>query len=117
MIVATRAEYARILEPLGWEIYDYEPPNINNPPSIVVGRCTINFRANHLALLRTTIWLIGRRLGDQESSVELDVGADKAFGILRAAGVLDSMTPTISTIADLNYPSYRIDCLTGDDIC
>jgi hypothetical protein len=42
---------------------------------------------------------------------------DTAIELVRSVASVTALSPTIRTIAELSYPAYRIDCVTGQGVC
>jgi hypothetical protein len=73
--------------------------------------------AGQLFTITNPVWTIGRRLGDAEAALELDHMTDTAIELVRSVASVTALSPTIRTIAELSYPAYRIDCVTGQGVC
>lgn len=108
---------ADTLKVSGWDVLAYEPLTLNTTPCYVVGRPNVDFNGNALAEMRVPIWAMGRRLGDEESSMELDRGLDVALDLLSAVSVVRGVFQTMATFDVLTYPAYRIDVVLGHGLC
>lgn len=116
MINETRQLIADALKPSGFEVWHHEPSDVTSVPCIVIGRPSMEVSGN-LYTISCPVWILGRRIGDQDSAIELDTVTDRAIELLRAEAVVTALTPLIRTVAELTYPAYRIDCVTGQGMC
>lgn len=116
MITASRQLLRAALTPIGWDVYDVEPSTVDLVPCIVIGRPAMEIAAN-LYVINNPVWVIGRRMGDEDAAHELDEVADRAMELLRAATMVTALQPGTRSIAENTYPAYRIDCVTGQGVC
>jgi hypothetical protein len=116
MITESRQLLRAALTPIGWDVYDVEPSNVDLVPCVVVGRPSMEIQASFYTITHP-VWVIGSRLGDEDAAHELDEVTDRAVELLRAATVLTVLQPGMRAIAENTYPAYRIDCVTGQGVC
>jgi len=116
VIIETRELLADALAPVGWDVHRFEPSSVDVVPCVVVGRPSMEIAAN-LYTITNPVWVIGRRMGDEDSALELDAVTDRAVNLLRSAATVTMLTPALRAIAESTYPAYRIDCVTGQGVC
>ena len=117
MLAEIRSALAEICQPCKWDVWQYEPTDVNTVPCVVIGRPSLVAAPRPLYSMTVPVWTIGRRLGDLDSAVELDEITDHILALLNAAGTVVSILPEYRTVADFSYPAYHIDCAVGDDLC
>lgn len=99
------------------ETWDYLPDDPNMVPCYVVAKPTL---AINVQLVEATIpvWVIGRRMSDEDSQRQLDALADKAIALLQGSDVaVVRVEPGIATIGEASYPAYIVTCAIGARIC
>src|SRR5262245_3590497 len=118
MIVESRALSAAALVPGGWEVHATEPSSVYSTPCLVVGRPSLVV-TGQLYTITNPVHVIGRRMGDEDAAAELDATTDKAMELLRRGAPVQivAVFPTLHTVAESTYPSYQIDCVTGQGQC
>lgn len=116
MIIETRTLLAEALASIGWDVHRFEPASVELVPCLVIGRPSMEI-AQNLYTITNPVWVIGRRMGDEDAALELDEVADQAVNLLRAAAHVTMLTPALRAIAESTYPAYRIDCVTGQGVC
>lgn len=120
MIIETRQLLADALRPIDWDVWMFEPSDVASVPCFVVGRPAFVVEGTgqgNLYTITNPVWVIGRRMGDEDAETELDVFADEAVEALKPVAAITALLPTIRLIADVSYPAYRIDCVTGQGRC
>lgn len=94
----------------------YAPDDVTLLPCLVVGAPTVReSRTPGVSTLSLPVYVLGRRLGDDDSQAELDTEADLALSVLggsksRQSGSATlrcvSATPGVTTVAGADVPTY-----------
>ena len=105
-----------VRERTGLETYGYLPDDVAHLPCHVVGRPTMReFNTKGVMTLTLDVTLLGRRISDEDSQMELDVLADQLFVVLggtRSVKVDDShlrctlVLPGTVLVAGQEHPAY-----------
>jgi hypothetical protein len=116
VIIEARHLLAEALASIGYVVWDFEPANLPEVPAVVVGRPSMEV-LNPLFTITCAVWVVGRRNADRDAVDELDVLTDSAVALIRKVAVVTAISPAVRTVAELTYPAYRIDCVTGQGSC
>jgi hypothetical protein len=105
-----------VREKTGLPTYGYLPDDVAHLPCHVIGRPSMReFDTKGVMTLTLDVTLLGRRISDEDSQMELDVLADQLFialGGTRSVKVDDShlrcelMLPGTVIVAGLECPAY-----------
>ena len=119
MIAEVREALRDIVKPAGWDVYTFLPDDVNRVPCVVVGQLSMDVDAQ-LYAATAPVYVVGRRLGDEDSQSELDNTVDRVVELLGMYGQQVAVThfePVARVIAGQSYPAYRIDVAVGFSIC
>lgn len=117
MITEFRQTIMELLTGSAWPVYMYEPDDVASVPLIVVARPTVD---QDLQLYTATVPVIvvGRRDGTEDAQSELDAATSQtAYQLSSPDANVAHIEPTITSIAELTYPSYRITVQMGTVQC
>src|SRR5262245_59995512 len=101
MIVESRERLAGALAPLEWEVRTYEPSDVVEVPCVVVGRPTMAVEGTgqgSLFTITNPVWVMGRRLGDEDSVAELDAVTDQTLELVGTVSTVVNVLPTVRTV-------------------
>ena len=116
-IVPFRAMVTKLLRTEGTlPVYGYLPDDVAHLPVYVVGRVSINESGTPAVMtLSLDVYLLGRRISDEDSQAELDAYGDELFDLLggtRAVKVDDQairctvLTAATVTVAGTEIAAY-----------
>jgi len=114
MIATMRQRVNAALAPSTLERHPYVPDDIAVLPCLVTGPVSISESETPTAFdLTTSIFVIGRRISDDDSQIELDSAADGIVALLGGtrgvAGLtVTACTPQLVNIASEDLPAYVI---------
>jgi hypothetical protein len=94
-------------------LHRYLPDDVAELPCIVVGPVSVDDGEPGLFELQLDVFVCGRRLGDDDSQIELDDYADDVVTILggtqgRQLFSVTSATPQLVTVSGVEIPTYAI---------
>jgi hypothetical protein len=117
MIREVREAIAAELADGPWEVHDYKPDDLGPLPAVVVDRPAVNVDVQHHTFTVPVV-VIGDRSGSREAQTELDEITYAVSVRLRGPSfAVSRIEPSLSTVAELTYPSYTLTVTCGATEC
>jgi hypothetical protein len=115
MLASTRSRLFDLIDGQGLlPTRRYVPDDVSELPCIVIGPTSLNPGREAVVMEASVdVYVIGRRVGDDDSQSELDTYADHVLTILggtrgRDQFAVQSSRPQLVTVAGVDYPAHVI---------